>query len=229
MTSKALIWTAALTAAIALGGAAQATIIPIDDTFYSGGVGKASGPDAMGNTWSWGTTKGPPSADSPGKGFSAWGTPGINVSPFAVYTNPIDAIDFEIAFTYNYLKGVGIDTTPSTGMTSQWTQFWACNSKGKKCVEWAADYTADSAPHHEVDFYAPAGDKLVSGDEFFVDVVFQTKKFGMSDTTPYASFSASFSQAVPEASTWAMLGIGFAGIGLVGLSKRRNGSRYAAL
>lgn len=35
--------------------------------------------------------------------------------------------------------------------------------------------------------------------------------------------------AVPEPTTWAMLGIGFAGIGLVGLSKRRNGSRYAVL
>ncbi len=33
--------------------------------------------------------------------------------------------------------------------------------------------------------------------------------------------------AVPELSTWAMLGIGFAGIGLAGLTRRRAGSRYA--
>jgi hypothetical protein len=33
--------------------------------------------------------------------------------------------------------------------------------------------------------------------------------------------------AVPELSTWAMLGIGFAGIGLAGLTRRRTGSRYA--
>jgi hypothetical protein len=32
---------------------------------------------------------------------------------------------------------------------------------------------------------------------------------------------------VPELSTWAMLGIGFAGIGLAGLTRRRTGSRYA--
>ena len=32
--------------------------------------------------------------------------------------------------------------------------------------------------------------------------------------------------AIPEASTWAMLGVGFAGIGFVGLSRRRKGSRY---
>ena len=35
------------------------------------------------------------------------------------------------------------------------------------------------------------------------------------------------SAAVPELSTWAMLGIGFAGIGLAGLTRRRMGSRYA--
>jgi hypothetical protein len=32
---------------------------------------------------------------------------------------------------------------------------------------------------------------------------------------------------VPEASTWAMLGVGFAGFGLVGLTKRRKAPRYA--
>lgn len=33
--------------------------------------------------------------------------------------------------------------------------------------------------------------------------------------------------AVPEPSTWAMLGMGFAGIGLLGVTKRRKASRYA--
>jgi hypothetical protein len=33
--------------------------------------------------------------------------------------------------------------------------------------------------------------------------------------------------AIPEASTWAMLGVGFAGIGLVGMTRHRKGSRYA--
>jgi hypothetical protein len=35
------------------------------------------------------------------------------------------------------------------------------------------------------------------------------------------------SAAVPELSTWAMLGLGFAGIGLAGLTRRRMGSQYA--
>jgi hypothetical protein len=33
--------------------------------------------------------------------------------------------------------------------------------------------------------------------------------------------------AVPEPSTWAMIGLGFAGVGLMGLTKRRKGTRYA--
>jgi hypothetical protein len=33
--------------------------------------------------------------------------------------------------------------------------------------------------------------------------------------------------AVPELSTWAMIGLGFAGVGLMGLTKRRKGTRYA--
>ena len=36
-----------------------------------------------------------------------------------------------------------------------------------------------------------------------------------------------FAPGIPEPSTWALLGIGFAGFGLVGMSKRRKGSRYA--
>lgn len=33
--------------------------------------------------------------------------------------------------------------------------------------------------------------------------------------------------AIPEPSTWAMLGLGFAGMGLLGLTRRRKGARYA--
>jgi hypothetical protein len=42
-----------------------------------------------------------------------------------------------------------------------------------------------------------------------------------------ASVQGFSSVTVPELSTWAMLGLGFAGIGLVGLAKRGKVSRYA--
>ena len=38
---------------------------------------------------------------------------------------------------------------------------------------------------------------------------------------------SAFAPGVPETSTWAMLGVGFAGISLLGMTKRRKGSRYA--
>jgi len=42
-----------------------------------------------------------------------------------------------------------------------------------------------------------------------------------------ADISGDFSANVPEPATWAMLGLGFAGMGLVGLTRRRKNSRYA--
>jgi hypothetical protein len=42
-----------------------------------------------------------------------------------------------------------------------------------------------------------------------------------------ADVSGNFSATVPEPATWAMLGLGFAGMGLLGLTRRRKGSRYA--
>jgi hypothetical protein len=42
-----------------------------------------------------------------------------------------------------------------------------------------------------------------------------------------ADISGDFSATVPEPATWAMLGLGFAGMGLLGLARRRKGPRYA--
>jgi PEP-CTERM motif len=42
-----------------------------------------------------------------------------------------------------------------------------------------------------------------------------------------ADISGDFSATVPEPATWAMLGLGFAGMGLLGLTRRRKGPRYA--
>jgi hypothetical protein len=72
--------------------------------------------------------------------------------------------------------------------------------------------------------YVAGFNDLLAPDPYFAVIDGQTnvKNLGING-------SVFTTGVVPESATWAMLGIGFAGIGLVGLSKRRNGSRYAAL
>jgi len=62
---------------------------------------------------------------------------------------------------------------------------------------------------------------LLAPDPYYAIIAGQTniKNLGINGSV--------FTTGVPESSTWAMLGIGFAGIGLVGMSKRRKISRYA--
>ncbi len=69
--------------------------------------------------------------------------------------------------------------------------------------------------------YVAGFSDLLGPDPYFAVIDGQTniKNLGISGSVT--------TQSIPEASTWAMLGIGFAGIGLVGLSRRRKGSRYA--
>ena len=54
-------------------------------------------------------------------------------------------------------------------------------------------------------------------------------QFAINFTAGGQSFggSAQLTTGVPEPATWAMLGLGFAGMGLLGLTRRRKNSQYA--
>jgi hypothetical protein len=69
------------------------------------------------------------------------------------------------------------------------------------------------------EWVAGFNDLLLPGSYFAViDGQTNVKNLGINGSV--------FTTGVPESSTWAMLGIGFAGIGLLGMTKRRT-SRYA--
>jgi hypothetical protein len=218
MRSKALILAAGLTAAVALGGSAQATVVPIADT-VTASFGVNSGTGAFGNAFAWSKTAGPKSANSPGAGFSVWGTPGLG-GGVVPYSDATPATDFEISFTpFGVALGINFAPSPMPGGYDEFTRFSVCDSSGGSCVAWAPTEISSSS----VAFNAPMGSTLTAGDFFFVNVVFDEKNLTGKNTL----FTYYFTTNVPELSTWAMFGIGFAGIGLVGLSRRGKGSRYA--
>jgi len=222
MRSKALILAAGVTAAVVLSGSAQAGIVPIVDTIFTG-FGSNTGMGAFGNPWAWSKTDGVPAGKSgplsPGKGFSVWGTPGLG-GGVVPYDDATTATDFEISFT-SFGPPLAINFTPSPmpGGYDEWTRFSVCDSAGSNCVAWVPTEISPTS----VEFFAPTGSELTAGDHYFVNVVFDEKSANGHNTL----FLAYFTTNVPELSTWAMFGIGFAAIGVVGLSKRRKGSRYA--
>jgi hypothetical protein len=213
---KALLITALSAGACVTMAAAPAlaTEIPIPGTGYASfatgvpGTGD-SGTDAFGNPWEWNLTLGPASSSSPGAGFSAWGTPGLGAGEVP-YGSSTPANDFEISFL-TVVTGASILETPSpfAGGYNEFTRFDAGG------VEWTPTYVGGS----QVIFTAPAGTWLTSGEDYFVNVVFTNGTLNGSN----AGFSAVFTATVPEAPTWAMMLLGFAGLGYAAVRRGAKG------
>jgi len=195
---------ALISAAVAAAPAKAATDVIITDSAYGSFAGGAeSGTGPYGVTWAWDKTFGPASATSPGAGYSAWGTPGLGYGE-DVYENPVAATDFQVSFV-NF-SGLTIDSTPSTS-SGGYTELTRMTADG---VAWTPVINGQT-----VTFYAPTGVTLSAGEDYFINVVFDSKTLSGANT----SFTAAFSTAVPEASTWAMLLLGFAGLGFFGYRK----------
>jgi hypothetical protein len=212
---------AALAGALASAGTAQAGHFDIPGTaFSSGAEGPSSGTDAFGNPWTWSSTLGPAGPDSPGTGFSAFGSPGLGSGEELLYTASTPATNFEITFLPPIETSVSINQTPSpfTGGYNEFTRFDVCTATS--CVEWTPVFNASD---EQVSFFAPAGSEITAGTDFFYNVVFNQKDL-FSGGTARVGFTAVFSGgAVPEASTWVMMVLGFAGLGFAGYrAKRKN-------
>lgn len=207
----------AIVAAVGVGSAAHAVtygVVP-GSGYSSSASGKSgvgnSGSDAFGNPWLWNKTAGPKGPDSPGTGFSAWGTPGLSKGG-ATYEGSQPASLFAVSFDVDGTGATFNQTpSPSAGGSNEFTRFDVCTTS---CVEWTPVFL-DS--QNEVDFYAPAGDDLTDGEHYFVNVIFNQKTLSGENL----GFAAAFLSVVPEASTWSMMIVGIAGIGGAMRNSRR--------
>ena len=138
----------------------------------------------------------------------------------AIYKSATPATDFGVVFFNPFDSLLAINETPTNSVQgfTEWTRFESYS--GGVYTEWTPVYISPQ----QVDFFAPAGVELTWGEQYFVNVLFTQKTVSGATNT---GFVAAFSGNIPETSTWAMLGIGFAGIGLLGMTKRRKAPRYA--
>jgi hypothetical protein len=93
--------------------------------------------------------------------------------------------------------------------------------------------TPDPGPNYN--YYSSIGYFLIPAGEYYLQVDYAYNPNYSPKANSYLSLPAAGAifngtaavAAAPEASTWAMLGLGFAGVGLMGVAKRRKDSRYA--
>ncbi|WP_294541781.1 hypothetical protein [uncultured Rhodoblastus sp.] len=203
MNIKALLASLALLAVV--GAPAHAGTIIFDS--YSTAAGNPpvnSGTDAQGQPWSWGFSLG---------GNSAWGAPGIGLGENTFNTlTSYKANNFEISFVY--FSTTGIDQTPSSGPGGYNDQTRFTSDVGGTLTAWTPVFDGTKV----VGFHAPTGVFLSNGDTYFVNVVFNGGDLSGANAGYTAGFS--YTTAVPEISTWAMMLAGFAGLGFAGY--RRN-------
>ncbi|MBV8684432.1 MAG: PEP-CTERM sorting domain-containing protein [Caulobacteraceae bacterium] len=182
------------------------------DSVATGKTGKGnSGTDAFGNTWQWNKTVDAKGSISPGKGYSAWGTPGLGNGD-ATYEGSAPADAFFISFVVDHTGATFNKTaSPFANGYNEFTRFSVCTTT---CVAWTPMFLSNS---NEVDFYAPAGDELKDGEKYFVNVVFNQKTLSGKNI----GFSADFATAVPEPGSWALMILGAGAVGAAMRGRRR--------
>jgi hypothetical protein len=149
----------------------DAAITPIAGASFSAVPGDGNfGLDAFGNSWSWGTTLGVSNPPTVPAGNPSWGVPGLGFGN-ATY-GAAAGIPDAAAFSLTFAGDAPIDGTPSPfiGGYNEYTRFEATDPLSGNQVAWTEVFTGPST----VTFFAPAGASLTFGQQFFVNVVFDT-------------------------------------------------------
>ena len=153
-----------------------------------------------------------------------WGSPGVSrgVTP---YNGPGSASDFEIVFGTT-LTGVQAMLDPAQialGMTmgcageeGGGTVFCGPSGPTGAFGQWAV--TAYGS--NWITFTGPAGTDMKEGQNFFVNIM-------LLDGGGGAAFSGAWTGSIPEPATWAMMLMGFAGLGYAGYRKAKRSSVLA--
>jgi hypothetical protein len=151
--------------------------------------------------------------------FFGTGTTAIFVSETGLSFGSPESVNFVSDFTQNVLPP-GFSVSEFTFFNPTDTLYGTSTLLGS--ASWSSLNTPGGAGPFTVgeDLFAPYSLTQAylitapSGSQFLSTINLETVPLGPA---PF----------IPETSTWAMLGIGFAGIGLLGVTRRRKASRYA--
>lgn len=179
--SQIAVAAAAATFAFVTPAFAGLTLVP-GTAFSSSAGGGDTGSDNQGDSWVWTTTAGmtnPPTAPA---GSPAWGVPGLGTGD-ATYTNAASANAFAVTFLNVPAPVIDQTASPFAGGYNEYTRFETYDSSNNP-VAWTEVFVGPNT----VEFFAPTGVSLSAGQNFYVNVVFDTQGLDGGNTGFTAAF-----------------------------------------
>ena len=167
--------------AIVLAMVIMVSAAPAKAETYTSFVGiGATGTDPYGNAWVWNTTSG--SAFPFQAGESAWGIPGLGLG-IVTWKGPVTTdFDFVIGTKETVMPAINLAPPTGAGGYDETTRFVNATT--------GQLWTMVSVSPTQVEFFAPAGGALVTGDTFFVNIVLtgQSTRLPPDSLPPTARF-----------------------------------------